>query len=82
MSKALPRVIVYWLLWSWAVSGRAAELPSTVQSFLKQHCFDCHDVETKSGVLEQMQLRNGANTATDGDFRVCDFPGRTSRSGS
>jgi Protein of unknown function (DUF1592)/Protein of unknown function (DUF1588)/Protein of unknown function (DUF1585)/Protein of unknown function (DUF1587)/Protein of unknown function (DUF1595)/Planctomycete cytochrome C len=44
-------------------SAPASELPEPTRHFLEQHCFECHDTETKKGGLDLTTLKFDPNQA-------------------
>jgi mono/diheme cytochrome c family protein len=56
VTQRMKAVFRLWLIFAAATSVAAGEQTPAVRGFLEQHCFECHDSETKKGGLDLTAL--------------------------
>src|SRR4051812_19076813 len=57
MRFLLRSILLPCLLLGTCLTLRAADLPVETHSFLEQHCFECHDSDSKKGGLDLTALK-------------------------
>lgn len=51
LARAVATCVSICLLGFWCGTTRGEDFPAETRAFLKQHCFDCHDAQSKKGEL-------------------------------